>query len=196
MALVDTTDVENRLGRDLTDEETARLPFIIDDVSAAVIGYTGQSFELDTTTIRLKVKYGVVRLPQRPVVSVDSVETVAGADVSYTWDTRDRLDIPGCGTPINAFEVEPFRHPLNYVNVTYEHGYTETPPDVVGVVCSIILRTLGQAPTDGAVISESIDDYTYRLGSTGAAGAFGLLADERATLDRYKRAGGSMVLAR
>lgn len=195
MALATSDDVEARLGRDLTDTEEARIDALLEDVSNSVILYTGQTFELTTTTIRLKIKYGVVRLPQRPVVSVDAVQNVDGNDVSYQWDTRDRLDIPGWGSPLNSFEIEPYRMRPNYVDVTYEHGYEEIPGAIVGLVCNIALRNLGQDPTDSATISESIDDYSYRLHSASGAGAYGLLADEKSMLDHYKRTGGSMTLA-
>lgn len=194
MALATVDDLEDRLGRELTESEAARADAILDDVSAAVILYTGQTFTEATTTIRLKVKYGVVRLPQRPVTEVDAVEDLNGNDVTFEWDTRDRIDVTISGW-LNSFEMEPYRLPQRYVNVTYTHGYATVPDAIVGVVCSIALRTLGQSPTDGAVVSESIDDYSYRIGAAGAAGAYGLLQDERESLNRYRRAGGSMSLA-
>ncbi|WP_182377890.1 hypothetical protein [Nocardioides sp. WS12] len=45
MALAGQTDVEARLGRELTTGEILRLPALLDDASAIVIGYCGQDFE-------------------------------------------------------------------------------------------------------------------------------------------------------
>ena len=44
MALATKPDVEARLGRTLTAPEEARLPALLDDASAVVIGYCGQDF--------------------------------------------------------------------------------------------------------------------------------------------------------
>lgn len=195
MAFATTDDLEARLGRDLTASELARADALLDDVTAAVVNYTGQTFTLETTTTRLKVRYGVVRLPQRPVVSVDAVKNVTGSDVAYTWDTRDRLDLPGCGNALNAFEIEPYRIAPGYVDVTYEHGYTVVPADILGIVCNIALRNLGQDPTDAATVSETVDGYTYRLNAATGGGSFGILGAEMAALDRYRRQGGTMTLA-
>lgn len=45
MALATVADVEARLGRPLTVAEETRLPSLLDDASAVVIGYTRQDFE-------------------------------------------------------------------------------------------------------------------------------------------------------
>lgn len=45
MALATQADVEDRLGRAATTDEAARLPSLLSDASAAVIGYCGQDFE-------------------------------------------------------------------------------------------------------------------------------------------------------
>lgn len=45
MALATQADVEARLGRDVTPTEATRLPSLLSDASAVVIGYCGQDFE-------------------------------------------------------------------------------------------------------------------------------------------------------
>ena len=45
MALATQVDVEARLARALTDAEVTRLPSLLDDASALVIGYCGRDFE-------------------------------------------------------------------------------------------------------------------------------------------------------
>lgn len=193
MSLLTLDDLEDHLGRSLTDDEVVRADALIGDTSANISGYTGQTFTEDTTTARLRLRQGFVILPQRPVTAVDSVEDVHGNSLSFTWDGVDRVYL--ASQVLDSFGWEPYLHPIRHVDVTYDHGYETVPADVVGVGCSVVLRALGRVPTDGAVVSESIDDYSYRIGTTGAAGAFGFLPDERATLDRYRRVGGSIALA-
>lgn len=194
MALATLSDLEARLGRDLTHAETTRAEALLEDVSASVVLYTGQTFALTETTIRLKVgTSGVVRLPQRPVVAVDEVKDLNDNDVDFFWDTRDRIEVRR--QVFDSWSMEPYRFGLRYVDVTYEHGYEDTPPAIVGLICAIVLRTLGQDPTEGGTVSETIDNYSYRLSSASGAGAYGLLSDEKSTLDHYRRnAGGSAYL--
>lgn len=45
MALATQADVVDRLGRPLTADEAARLPSLLEDASAVVIGYCRQDFE-------------------------------------------------------------------------------------------------------------------------------------------------------
>jgi hypothetical protein len=184
MTLATTTDLEARLGRYLTEEEEARAESILADVAASVRLYCGQSFVRSEHQLRSRVRRGKVRLPQRPVHEVVSVADRFGMPVPYTWDGIDTVHVttrafPGCA-------------PVQVVDVVYDAGPDEVPAAIVGVVCSVALRTLGTDPTEGAVRSESIDGYSYTLGSTGGAGSFGLLEDEKRTLDVFRRVGGTI----
>jgi hypothetical protein len=188
-------DLEARLGRDLTATEAERAPAVIADVSASIRLYTGQTFELTETTELVKIRRtGVAILSQRPVVSITEVKDHNDNDVTHTWiEGDDRVHLSP-QVP-DDFAWVPYRNPLSKVRVTYEHGYEEIPPAVVGVACSIALRALGQTPTDGGTVEEQIDDYRYRLGSAAGAGGFGLLPDERATLEPYRRPLGGFRVA-
>ena len=188
--LATTDDLEVRLGRALTSEETTKAEGLLADTSANVRGYTGQSFTEETTTQRVKIRNGFVLLPQRPVTAVDTVENTSGTAVSFTWDGLERVYVPA-QVP-DSFSWEPYRAPLSLVDVTYTHGYETVPADIVGVVCGVTLRALGQDPMDGGTTQESIDGYSFSRGTTGAAGGFGLLPDERVVLDRYRRQFGSV----
>ncbi|HET6869848.1 MAG TPA: hypothetical protein VFH80_28300 [Solirubrobacteraceae bacterium] len=44
MALATLDDVQTRLGRPLTADERVRLPSLLDDATALVVGFTGQDF--------------------------------------------------------------------------------------------------------------------------------------------------------
>lgn len=183
--LATVTDLEARLGRDLTPAEAGRAGALLADVSASIRAFTGQDFSRDTTTDYLPVRRGRVRLPQRPVVDVVTVEDLDGSPVAWQWLRGDLVEV--VDLPLDTFEWVPYRGAGRTVQIEYVHGYEPLPPDVVGVVSSVTLRALGQSPTMAGVTSESIQGYSYSIGATGAAGAFGLLEPERAILQRYMR---------
>ena len=183
MNLATADDIEDRLGRDLTSDELGRIEGILTDVSASVRLFTGQMFEVADFTMRVRVKRGFVRLSQRPVNSVDTVQDRWGNDVDFEWDGLDRVYVD-CAFPGRA--------PVQVVDVTYNAGPESVPLAIVGIVCGIALRGLGRTPTDGAVVSEQVDGYAYRLDSASGAGSYGLLSDEYRTLNSFRRVGGSI----
>lgn len=186
--LATTDDLAVRLGRDLTETEVAQAEALIAGASARVRTYTGQDFTVvEDDTVQVKVRNGVARLPQRPVTAVAGVEDLNDNTVTHTWLNDDRVQVGV--TALNWFEVEPYRNALLEVVVTYTHGYEEIPSDVVDVVCSMAARSMARGPDSGAIQSESIAGYSYSLGATAAAGTVGLLNDERAALDVYRRRG-------
>lgn len=194
-ALATTEDLEARLGRELTVLELVRAEALLADASGSVILYTGQEFVESETTATFAIRRGVIRLPQRPVTEVASVEDSDSNALTYQWDEgTDRIDV-SAQVP-NTFAWVPYRNPLRRATVTYTHGYTLIPDAVIGVVCSIVLRALGQSATDAGITQESIDGYSYSRGTIAAAGAFGLLPDEKATLDVYRRVGGTIEVDR
>lgn len=181
-------DLERRLGRSLTHDEGRRVDALLTDASAAIRAYTAQTITSETTTDRLRIRRGRVRLPQRPVTDVDAVTDTEGTALSFTWSGSDELDV-GLIDVLYDWAWEPFRTGTDSipVDVTYTHGYLDVPDDIVGVCAGIALRALGQTPTMSGITAESIEGYSYTIGSVGAAGGFGLLPDERTILDRYRR---------
>jgi hypothetical protein len=163
-------DVSARLGRDLSATENARIDALLADASGAVRRYVPQDFTHAISTTRLQVRNGTVKLPQRPVLAVTAVTSTLGDPVLFTWDGFDSI------------RTSP--------NVP-EHGYVPIPDDVIGVVCSIVMRALGRNPVDAGITSESIAGYSYSLGSAAAAGALGMLQAEKDILDAFKREGTS-----
>lgn len=183
-------DVEARLGRTLTVDETARADALIADVSAAVRFRTRQQLtEATSTDVRLRVRRGRIRLPQRPVTAVTAVTDIAGNPLMFTWLGDDVVQVQ---TNLDAFSCVPWRNGIAAVDVTYTHGYAddELPDVLVGVCCSIFARAIGRDPRDAGVTTEQVAGYSYTLGSAGAAGAFGLLPDERTILDSFRRPAG------
>ncbi len=186
LATVD--DLEARLGRSLDDTETIQAEALLAGASARVRTYTGQDFTaVEGDVVQVKARNGVARLPQRPVTAVSAVADLSANDVSYTWLNDDRIQVGP--TSLNWFEVEPWRNTVPDLRVTYDHGYEEIPGDIVDVVCSMVARSLARGPDSGAIQSESIAGYSYSIGASAAAGSVGLLNDERAALDVYRRRG-------
>ena len=191
-ALADPIDVESRLGRAFTDVEAGRVAYVLDDVSAVVRQYTGRDFTAGSHTVRLRAKNGVIRLRELPVSSITSVTDKDGNDLSYQWDGLDRVTVwPASG--VDWFEREWTAGASTVVVVTYVGG-AGVPDAVKAVVCNMTARALGQTPDQGGLQQESISAYSYSVGAAGAAGPAGLMNDERAVLDRYRRVGSTAVL--
>lgn len=184
-------DLETRLGHAVDNADRAEA--LLADASAAVVAYTGQTFVQETTTARIRVRRGQIRLPQRPVTEVSAIADVDGVDVTHTWDGGSRIDLTG--NPLNWWEINTRTTGLNWVDVTYTHGYETVPSDVIGVVCQMAARALGRAAEESGITQESIAGYSYTVGSVAAAGAVGMLPEEKTTLDRYRRLLGQIEVA-
>lgn len=183
--LADVDDVAVRVGRAFTSDETARVAALIDDASAAVRLFCGQRWETGTVAVRRRVRYGRVRLSQRDVASVTSVQDVDGNDVAYEWDGLDVVAV----SPVATSFLTDRLLDGTVVDVTYEVTST-VPPAVRAVVCQVAARAFGRPSDSTGLQSESIQGYSYSVGAAAAAGPLGLLSDERATLDRFRRVGG------
>lgn len=196
MTLATAVDVSIRLNRELSDDELAQVEALLADTSAAVRSYTGQQFDLVANdTMRVRVRNGVVYLPQRPVGAIGAVTDGNGNEVAYAWDGFDKLDLGIL--PVDGFErnLTLASSTISWVDVTYDHGYAAVPDDIVGVVCQIVGRAFGSPADRSGITQESLGAYSVSLGGTAAAGPFGLLAAERAVLDRYRKPVGNIRVA-
>lgn len=200
--LATTTDLESRLGRDLTADETARADALLADASALVRGYTGQDFtQVVGDEVVLRPVGTTVRLPQRPVTDVTSVVAVGGSDTipditlpagSWTWDGIDKVDVwpPSTDWLLNLPETwSDGWGAVNTYRVTYSHGYAEVPDDVVAVVCAMVLRTLLAPSMVAGMVSERIGAYNYQVqqGSGSSGASVGITQADRDVLKRYRR---------
>lgn len=199
MALAAASDLEARLGRALTADETAKAEALLADASALVTGYTRRSFELvaDDEIVLREVR-GVLRLPQRPVQSVASV-TAIGCDglglpdipiATWCFDGVDQVDVRGWrDSAVNLPEWLLGDAVSCTYRVVYTHGDEEVPPDVVAVVCGMVSRVLLSPSAVEGMVSERIGQYTYQMQQgMGAAGpVVRLSASDREVLDRYRR---------
>lgn len=199
-ALATKADLIARLGRDVTCEEDSRVDALLADASALVCAYTNQQFSLTSNdALTIRAQGGVIRLPQRPVTAVASVVAIGGngaPDVTLTdwwWDGIDLIRIGAGNYVINLPETwwdDEDGYPGTF-RVTYSHGYATVPPDVVAVVCGMVLRTVTAPTLAGGVTSETIGPYSYRLESAGIGTAVTLGEMERKALARYRRTAGS-----
>lgn len=187
--LATAADVVALLGRSLTTAEETRYEFLLAASSARVRTYTGQEFTSRSTSDRLQVRRGRVRLPQRPVTAVSAVEDVNNNAILYTWDAGEWLIL---GNELNLFDREPWSSGIRWVDVTYTHGYASIPADVVQVVLQMSARAFAVPADKTGYGAENIDGYSYSLGGAAAAGAVGMLNDEVAALDVYRRMGSSI----
>lgn len=195
MALDPLATVEDaiaRLGRELTPEQAARVTALLDDASSVIRIYTGRIFGEADVTLTLPVRLGVVTLSD-DVSGVVSVETLDGVAVAYDWDGRRRVYV---GTPWQ-FDVEPLS-----TSTSLRITYTRTDPVsdtglalLRAVACQVAMRAFGRDATDSGMQQESISGYSYTVGAAAAAGAVGLLPDERRALDRFRRIGNTAWLA-
>lgn len=194
-ALASPADLEARLGRALTTEETARAEALLNDASALVRSYTRQDFAAATNdVVVLRADGGRIGLPQRPVTAVTKVEVVGGSDAlptftlaDWTFDEIDTIRIGEGACVINLPEVwwDDDGYPGTY-RVTYSHGHASVPGDVVAVVCAMVLRAYGN-PSN--LRSETVGSYsvTYAVPATGESLGINLTRYERQALDRYRR---------
>lgn len=179
-ALASRSDLEARLGRALAGDDATRADALLDDASAAVRAYTGQTFEAGSSTVRVRARGRSVRLAQRPVTAVSAVKDVDGNDVGFDWYAGSTFTIDAA--PLGG-----------WLDVTYDHGGAI--PDVVkAVVCQVAGRAFGSKAEQAGYTSESVGGYSYAVGTAAAAGPLGLLDDERRALDPYRVVGTSAVL--
>jgi hypothetical protein len=106
-----------------------------------------------------------VTLPQRPVVSVDSVQR-DGVDVPYRKMSTDRIYVGSCGP----------------VSVTFTYGYVEVPGDVLAVVLTGASRVLNN-PSDLRQETVGSISVTYAAETIGAS----LSQADKDLLSRYRR---------
>jgi hypothetical protein len=176
-ALATTTDVETRLGRSLTESETAKAEALLDDASALVVGYTGQQFLPGESFNLLQVKQGnKIRLTQRPATDVIAITTTDGDDVVWTWDGFQTVTIDSVST-CNGDRLV----------VNYEHGNATVPQDVVAIVASMVARTIS-IPTEAAagVTQQSVGPFSVTYANWAVGGQVMMSPAEQITLNRYR----------
>lgn len=162
-ALAELSDLKAVMRRGLTEDDIRRSDRLFDIASERVRTFTGVHFTQATTTKRVRVRNGRARLPQGPVSAVSAVVDVDDNPVSFEWYGGQVVD---CNpTLINAFELNLRRRAVQWVDVTYTHGYATIPADVVGVVCDMVAAALDSPPEEVGEQSETLGPFTRTVGS-------------------------------
>ncbi|AUG87273.1 head-tail adaptor [Streptomyces phage Rowa] len=154
MALPPLATVDDLAGWMQVDPGTlpASAASTLDMVSAIIRKEARNTFQRRTTTLRRTPVDGVIRLPLRPIVSVDAV-TRDGVPVDHVWDDEtERLAVTGC-TP---------------VSVTFTHGYASVPGDVKAVALTAAQRVLSN-PNDLRQETVGAVSVTYAAETIGAS---------------------------
>lgn len=190
--LAQVTDVQARMPRAMTTEETTRATTLLVDASARVRAHVRQTISQSQSTAIIPTNDNQIVLPERPVISVDAVARVNADGKSFmpysvwTFDGRDTLMLGPPSAIINAPEVwtdmDWFWRNVTY-QVTYTHGYTTIPDDIVGIVASMVMRVI-MAPGSPGVQSETIGGYSYRMMDGYPTAIVTLSADEAKYLTR------------
>lgn len=139
----------------------------------------------DVARLRV-IDCGELVLPQRPVVSVSEVK--ANALVLVDWVlSGDRLLRTGGWHHLPGTSSYP---DPGIVQVTYTHGWDETPDDVRAVCLDLAASTVSNP---GMLRQESIDDYSRTLASESLG--LGSLSDtHKELLGDYRRRIGTVGL--
>lgn len=201
--LVTQDDLEAALQRTLDPGQAA---MAIRRASARVRKYCRQQFTLvENETITLPGGSRVLRIPQRPILVDDAhpltvIELFGISNEEYA--ALEGRDFTRIGTELTRGEQWwaptrlmgwPWLRPQGIwaqrVRVTYSHGYSEVPDDVVDVVLD--LAQMNMTNPQG-LRSESIDDYSRTFASETIGGAL-LTADHKEALRQYR--GGSFSVA-
>lgn len=194
--LATQADLEAALQRTLDATQAA---MAIRRASARVRKYCRQHFTLvENETITLPGGSRVLRLPQRPLIvdvthPLTVIELFGLTDVEYT--ALEGRDFTRVGTELTRGEAWwaptrlmgwPWMRPQGIwaqrVRVTYSHGYTEVPDDVVDVVLD--LASMAMTNPQG-LRSESIDDYS-RTFAAETIGGPQLSAEHKEALRPYR----------
>lgn len=174
--------------------------------SARVRRYTRQDITwVAGETVELPGGERVLRLPQYPLVVDDAnpLTVLELADLSgIEWTALEGRDYSRLGNELTRGypRQDPTRlmgWPWNRaqgvwapkVRVTYSHGYTEVPDDIVDIVVDLAVMNL---TNPGNLREVAIDDYRQVYASETIGGAR-LSRDHKADLRPYRRAAFSVV---
>jgi hypothetical protein len=190
--LAQQADVEANLGRELTSTEIDRVVALLGNASRLIRGYCRQDFASATTTDLLRITAGRVRLPQRPVTAVTSVKLV-GFDgvqrwtVPFIWDGIDEITMMGDLLVINLPEI---LHDVyaTTAEVTYTHGYTTVPDDIVELTALMVARVF-QSPASAGVNYQTAGPFSVRIADGYGSGQVVLTQDDKDYLSErgYRR---------
>lgn len=190
MALANLAVVADLSARGIDTSNATLADTMLRVASATVRRAAGSPILSTTSTVDLTVwdRDALVRLPGLPVVSVASVAIDGDAVTDHKLTDLGLWRAAGWG-----YGSEPVT-----VTVTYTHGLTEVPADVVDLVCNLAARGMAEAPEgarDPRVVAERIDDYsvTFAQGAEAVASVMELPRGTRRWLRASFGNGAGMV---
>lgn len=199
--LASINDVISRLPSGTVIDEN-RVISLLRDASATIRRYTKQDFTVAMTTQDIRPIGYKLKLPKRPVLDVVSIQIkLPGSQVgvytsipSFYWDGSSEVWLVDGSSVVNLAEevISALEWMTPVCRVTWQHGYTEIPDDVVGVTCSMVNRII-TAPGLGGVISETVGEFSYRLSDAAAQGPMALTQSEKDILDDYCPKGNKVI---
>lgn len=178
--------------RGISFPSVSRAEALLESVSAAIRDAAGCQISEQTSTITMWTEPSRrIELPSRPVTSVTSV-LLDGAEIT-DWKLRGSSlwrEIPWqCRGAIPS-----------ELTVTFTHGYTTVPEDIVHLTCMLTAAALNAA-TDGfaghrGLSGETIDDYqaSYTTGADEVIDPIELPQRTRDMLRRRFSGGGAVVM--
>lgn len=193
MALATQADVEARLGRVATAAEVARLPSLLEDADAAVIGYCGTDFESILRAATIEADDDIVTLTETHGLSV-------GDRVKFTALTGGTGITVGTRYFVNALpSTETFTASATdggaSVNITVDATaatYVRYPKAVVGVVAKMVARALERA---GSTVGSFVDQqnagpFGVRYSASTSDGDVWLTKGDKLALRPHRQGGG------
>lgn len=195
-------DIAARLGRALTDVETARVGALLQDASAQVRRYCRRDFLLHAgeTTV-LRGYDSEILLPDKTTAAVNSVVMIGGGmglpDLPITWFIFDGID---------RIRYDPGRWLINMPEVYWDYddvypdtfridrdyGYAEVPDDVLAVVATAVIGVITSPTQAAGLLGESIGPYSYRLERSGGGSGVALQQADLASLADYRNTVGTI----
>ena len=179
------------LNRTLTSGQEDQADMMLAQATEAIRAEARQTISRVTSdVVVLRGNWGsTLVLPQRPVVSVASVDidgTVLAADSGYSWDGQETLYrgdweiINDTWSPRTVNASLFWGGAMAQVNVTYTHGFADGHDKlnlVKGICLAMVARTVPNP--GGAVTGETLGPYSVTYGTTTQGGTVGLNASER-----------------
>lgn len=190
-SLADLSDIEDRLGRELDEDESTRADALLRDASAVVRAYCRRDFTANRETVRIRPRGSKILLPQRPVVEVHMVWAVHsfGPTIYRTpmafwgWVSGHEISIGDDSMVINGPTIS-WDSSDTYAEVDYSYGYETVPDDVRAVIANVAVKALTM-PSGGLVDMETIGPMTVRYAGVNN-GPLALTEPDRAVLNRYR----------
>ncbi|MBB4072050.1 hypothetical protein [Canibacter oris] len=156
-------DLEKRLGRVFEPSEREWISTLLEDAAEYLRGVIGQRvWPPAAVTFTDVPTAGLVRLPQLPVASIESVTDATGKPVPYK-------QLPA------AIRVKGTRP----VTVSYRYGVMDPPRELIRLSCVLVSQTLVSLShqlglTSAGVSSIAIDDFRIAFANGGEQTGFTL----------------------